>query len=69
LSDLFVAVGTGVKLERWYRNNLIYQTVPEKLMIFDAEANIRILKEFLSLFSENDFVLGETFSFFTARYQ
>jgi len=38
-------------------------------MIFDAEANIRILKEFLSLFSENDFVLGETFSFFTARYQ
>jgi len=64
-SKLFVAMETRVELEGLSSN----YTIPEKLMILDLEEKVELLKEFHSFFSHNDFALGETFNFVTARNQ
>jgi len=64
-SNLFVAMETGFELKARYRNH----SVPGKVMILNPEEDVRLVKEFYSLFSPNEFVLGETVNFLTARHQ
>jgi len=64
-SKLFVAMNTRNELKGLYRNH----SISEKLMILDPEEDVRLLKEFYSLFSQDNFVLGDTLNFFTERYQ
>jgi len=61
VSDLFVAMETGVEIAGLYSNH----TVSSKLMILDPQENLRLLKESYTLFSQNDLVLGRNLNFFT----